>query len=216
MICEKSLVFYIVRHGQSWGNIEDSPSFDYLKEDPPLTPLGRTQAQKLVNRFENCRIDKIYSSTLIRTVETAYPVAEKFGKNIIMIPALVEKSTNLGGLNPELIPGEYPLAVFSHDLSPAFSIRPYGHEESEEVQERAERVVREITAEAVDGECILISDHGTFYSYLCRALLGLNLSADFRWQVDNASVTVIRYEKGEKPKLCYMNDVRHLSPDEIT
>ena len=71
------LELYIIRHGQSMGNIErntDGLSHEEL-HDPRLTDLGKKQAIACGERFKNTEFDAVYSSALLRAVETATEAA---------------------------------------------------------------------------------------------------------------------------------------------
>lgn len=64
---EKMLEVYFVRHGQSEANRQN---VEAGWSDTPLSALGRQQAMKAAGLFEGIRLDKIYSSDLVRAVET--------------------------------------------------------------------------------------------------------------------------------------------------
>lgn len=51
--------------------------------DPSLSEVGRERAQALVHVLEGVELDAIHSTPLKRTLETAGPVAERFGLNVI-------------------------------------------------------------------------------------------------------------------------------------
>jgi broad specificity phosphatase PhoE len=59
---------YLIRHGQTTGDIEDRFGGDY---DDHLTALGETQAEKLAGELTKLNIEKIYYSPKIRAIETA-------------------------------------------------------------------------------------------------------------------------------------------------
>lgn len=188
----KKLTLYIVRHGQSTGNLQKQLT-GYEADDPPLTELGLLQAERLVSRFEKGSIDLIFCSPLTRAVSTVKPLADYSGLPVHLLTDLVEKGTaDKNGLG---FPGET--------------------ETSEEAFQRAQRAVSEIASLSSDGDRVLIGTHGTFSSFLIRALLGIDRE-DFRIKCDNASVTEIALFIDALPKLCYLNDVRHLGKDEIT
>jgi 2,3-bisphosphoglycerate-dependent phosphoglycerate mutase len=66
----------LVRHGESAAAVEGQ-SFP-LKDghgDPPLHPQGRIQADQVGERLRHERIDAIYVTSLVRTHETAAPLA---------------------------------------------------------------------------------------------------------------------------------------------
>lgn len=69
-------MLYIIRHGQTTGDLEDRYGGNY---DDRLTELGRKQAQELAGKLENEGIQKIFASTLIRAKETAQILGENLG-----------------------------------------------------------------------------------------------------------------------------------------
>jgi broad specificity phosphatase PhoE len=78
---------YLARHGQSeWNN--QSRVTGQL--DPTLTAKGRLQSQALADCLRGEVLDAIYSSTLVRTVETATPTAVASGLPIAREAALCE------------------------------------------------------------------------------------------------------------------------------
>lgn len=75
---------YIIRHGESQGNI----GLDI--EDPKLTELGEKQAELLALRLRNIKFDAILSSPLTRAIQTATPLSELQGTPITIIHSLHE------------------------------------------------------------------------------------------------------------------------------
>ncbi|HEX8291434.1 MAG TPA: histidine phosphatase family protein, partial [Pyrinomonadaceae bacterium] len=66
----------LIRHGQSRGNAErrfggHSPT--------PLSELGRRQAEATARALANERVTAVYSSDLLRAVQTAEPLARAAG-----------------------------------------------------------------------------------------------------------------------------------------
>ena len=61
---------YLARHGQSEDNIVDR-----IGGNAPLTSQGREQAQAMAAHFADRRIPYIFTSALLRTIETATPTA---------------------------------------------------------------------------------------------------------------------------------------------
>ena len=70
----------LVRHGQSEDAVEGQ---DFARfeghADPPLSALGREQAQRLAARLVTEHIDAVYVTSLRRTAETAAPLAAATG-----------------------------------------------------------------------------------------------------------------------------------------
>ena len=97
---------YLVRHGQSAGNAEGrfgghSPT--------PLSDLGKEQAEITAQYLAKERIDAIYSSDLIRAVQTAEPLAELLDLPIIKTSAFRERKVGvLEGLTFDESKAKYP------------------------------------------------------------------------------------------------------------
>lgn len=69
----KQTTIYIVRHGQADFNLRQI--IGGTLDPNPLTAKGEEQARKLGEKFRNIKIDKIYSSDLLRAQKTAAIIA---------------------------------------------------------------------------------------------------------------------------------------------
>jgi probable phosphoglycerate mutase len=79
---------YLVRHGQtSWNNIGRAQGHT----DISLDSEGVEQAAKLASAFEGVIVDRVVSSDLARSVETATPVAKAVGVPLRLMPELRER-----------------------------------------------------------------------------------------------------------------------------
>lgn len=78
---------YIIRHGESQGNVGQDV------ENPRLTEFGQKQAELLALRLRNVKFDAILSSPLTRAVQTATPLAELRGMPITVFDELYEVGT---------------------------------------------------------------------------------------------------------------------------
>jgi Histidine phosphatase superfamily (branch 1) len=81
-----SIVLDFVRHGESG----DMTVVNTMVPGPELTDTGEQQAQALVNVLSGSGIDDIYASTMIRSQETAAPLAEALNLPIQVLPGLNE------------------------------------------------------------------------------------------------------------------------------
>ena len=199
---QTELIF--VRHGESYGNVDLPNAPVFHPDDPPLTPHGLLQAEALASRFAPGDVDMIFASTLLRTIQTVYPTAQKLNMPIYLLPELMEQSTRLHTTDPKYAKEHYPLVVFRDEC---------GADVSDDTDQacfaRAEAVLRDILSRA-EGKRILIVTHGSFLGYLCRSALGISLPETFAWQVDNCSLTRIYLRESNIPKLSVANDTRHL------
>lgn len=78
---------YIVRHGESVGNIQG----DIFGVDPPLTPRGIQQAQALSLIFEKVTLHHVYASRLKRAHKTAQIIADKKNLSVSLHDGLRER-----------------------------------------------------------------------------------------------------------------------------
>lgn len=82
---------YITRHGETeWNTVRRMQG----QCDSPLTELGKKQALWLENRLVDTKIDRIYSSSLGRALDTANII--KGSRNIEIIPSDALKEIFLG------------------------------------------------------------------------------------------------------------------------
>lgn len=177
---EMYLQLYLIRHGESMGNIETDEAFD--KTNPPLTAHGRNQAKVLGERFAALENYTLYSSPLQRARDTAAQISE----NIIIDYDLLENGVRATENGFE----DY-------------------HESSEECYERAKKVVEKITMKHRNHENVIVVAHGMFLNQLIKAALNIPCEA-MRLSVYNASVTKINFCDGAPVKLALQNDVSHL------
>jgi probable phosphoglycerate mutase len=75
-----STELFLVRHGASADSVEGE-SFELVEGqgDPPLSEVGRHQAEQLALRLAQEPFDGLYVTTLRRTAETAAPLVERTG-----------------------------------------------------------------------------------------------------------------------------------------
>lgn len=81
---------YFVRHGESEANTLNI--FSNTGRKHPLTALGRTQAAELAGELEGIPFHAIYSSPILRAVETAVILSERLHAAMIQEDALREFS----------------------------------------------------------------------------------------------------------------------------
>lgn len=86
----RTITLTLVRHAESEANAAEIASTEV--PGPGLTPLGREQADKLANELSANRYDGIYASQMIRTQQTAAPMAKALGEQVTVLPGLNEIS----------------------------------------------------------------------------------------------------------------------------
>lgn len=101
---------YLIRHGQTTGDVEDRYGGAY---DDELTDKGKTQAQELANKLTNSDIQILFCSPMIRTKQTAEILKSKLDCEIKIVEDLKERNKNgiLTGMTKEEAKVKYPELV---------------------------------------------------------------------------------------------------------
>ncbi len=113
---------HVVRHGESVNNAGLAPV-----PDPPLTPLGRAQADWLGACWPDEAFDGLICSPLWRTLQTAEPLlATVRMERTVAWPALMEwnRSNPLDGHPPAEIAARPPAYQPLTPVQPAPALRP--------------------------------------------------------------------------------------------
>ena len=204
---------YLVRHGESEGNINGKFGQPF---DGPLSDLGEKQASMIAERAKNIDFDVIIASPSKRAFQTAEKISEKTGKEIVPSKLFVERRrpSELVGLSWEdekVV--EYVRLREENKNDPDFR---YSDEEVfVDLDKRA--------GEALDflkerkEENILVATHGIFM----KALLGKFVFEDKftpliwtaileKFQVGNTAVTLLEENEKGKWTIKTWNDQAHL------
>lgn len=212
---------YLVRHGESVGNT--IPGYSWC--DPELSERGHVQAKLLAEELNGINFTKIFSSPLLRTVQTISYTAKNHpdGPAVIeLLPELMEVGTNPdypGAPRNELFEIYDKLIIrSSSDTTKGSDV--LGDEKTPEIRmQRAKRVVKYLKENFSDDDTILISAHGTFNNYLLLAMLDFDYNIGFNFSQHNACISLVRYfvENGiDRTKAVFINNTRHLSKDLLT
>jgi probable phosphoglycerate mutase len=200
----------LARHGASADAIEGEP-FEMLegRGNPPLSPLGERQAELLAGRLASARFSRLYVTPLVRTQQTAAPLARATGLEPVVVADLVEVS--LGQWSD----GEYRLRVARGDPTVGrvhrqerWDLIP-GAEAKEVFTERIHRGMRAVALQTGPDRAAVCVVHGGVIAEVLHQLLGCMPFAFVH--VENASITrVVRLADGRWRVRCF-NDTAHLA-----
>jgi broad specificity phosphatase PhoE len=164
--------FVLIRHGE----VETSDLPDLGHNDPPLSDLGRRQAQAIALELDlpsrrGAGIEAVYSSPMRSAAETADVIADA-----LVLPS-PRVSDTLGTLTPEVLPEDGGLDAVAA------------------IQERAWSTV-ELLREQYDERAIvvLVSHELTVRALICRAL-SMPLTDLGRYHLDPASLSTIEFRR---------------------
>lgn len=201
---------YLARHGET----------DYHRnnrilgrKDEGLSARGREQARRLADYFGHRHLDAIYSSPLLRCLETAEPVSRAKGLPVQRVEGLVE--IDMGewdGMSLEEIFEMDPDRAAAW-LSRPGSVAIPGGESFQVVRERVSRAFREVLGDVEGGGDILMVSHGGPIRTILCEVLGLDTDRMFKMRIDLCSVSVLSFGEGDYPEnlmVVSVNDTCHL------
>ncbi len=84
----RSITLTFIRHAESAANAASMCNTDI--PGPSLTEQGQGQAEQLAHQLSRNNFDAVYASDMVRTQETAAPLAHALGKRVEILPGLRE------------------------------------------------------------------------------------------------------------------------------
>jgi len=203
---------YLIRHAESEGNLYRRANGHY---NGLVTDKGYRQIELLKNRFLEEKIEAVYSSDLIRTVETAKALSEPRNFEINKTEELREVCLGTWEDQPwgEIGYSDHEMNInFNHD--PA-NWHVSGCESYGNVGKRMLTYITE-TAKNHDGQTIAMFSHG----FAIRTLLCLlkeipSHETEKMPYCDNTAVTLLTYDNNEL-KIGFAGDNTHLGTKDST
>lgn len=163
---------HLVRHGETVWHDENKYTGH---TDIPLTNKGYEQANSLVAWARLLELGAIYTSDLIRSIETAKPMASALGLEVKKDSRLRE--VNFGeieGLSPQEMNLNFPEIRKSFLSFPADTILPQG-ESGRIALQRALPALREILSSNGQQDVVFVG-HGTLIRLIVCHFLGIELN----------------------------------------
>lgn len=200
---------YLVRHGQSGGNVSGT----FGGHSPtPLSELGLEQAEITAKALAKERINIIYSSDLLRAVQTAEPLAEKLGLEINKTSAFRERHVGvLEGLTFNESKQQYPkdyYALINRDINHKITDgESYRH-----LLRRGTSALKEIL-QTNKGKRVVIFSHTGAICYLTLYLIGAinRHTKQTPWLVtSNCGINRFEIRGRNNTRVLAINDTRHL------
>ncbi|MGD9375130.1 MAG: histidine phosphatase family protein [Anaerolineae bacterium] len=210
----------LVRHGQTAWNAGAGPERFRGRMDLPLDNVGRQQAHAVARRLANEPIADIYASPLLRTQQTAAPLARALGLPVQPHRGLLDIDYgHVQGLTHAEAATAYPELVARWRMSPSQASFP-GGEGLTAVQSRLLRLLDELVTRH-PGQTVVLFGHQIVNKVLACTLLDVDLSdrpvrheldrsLDRIWRLrqDTTGVSVFQQIGGAWQTLC-LNDVCH-------
>ena len=207
-------VLYLIRHGQSDFDSEEMLSTPRGEQfDPPLSALGREQAQKLAARL--LVMDPpavVYSSTMRRTRETIAPYAAATGIEVLEDPDLIEG--HVGEWERvsfrEILASDEGMLYRIRHQEPLWPHAP-GIEQLEPFRGRVVGAIERILERHTEGNVIVVCHGGVINAYLAP-ILGIDHAMFFL--PENTSLNGVVVD-GAVRRIRFLNDVLHLTDPDL-
>lgn len=218
------LELYIIRHGESLGNIGYNGRTDLtLKEsaDPILSEKGINQAIAAGEYLADIDLDAVYSSALMRAVRTAGEIIKKqpTEKPLYIHPVYTEMG----------IPEEYhavsmdellelcPTAEIADGVDPDSKLMESTAGSDEKgLFERGKRAIDYLRAKYKNGEKVAVVSHAAFITYMVFYIMGfIEKVPAFDIDFNNTGITKVKfYQEGTNKYgdivFEYINSTAHL------
>ena len=181
---------YLVRHGQSEGNVRE---LWYGSSDLPLTDLGREQAREAGEKLREAAFSACYASPLSRALDTAKLVMAGRPEPLRVVPDLREQ--HMGLFEPKSVPQirqEDPdffralMADWVH-VTP-----PEGEPFDTGLAPRVARVLDELVEKGED--CLIVAHNGPLV-FAISYLLGLPIEAAGRFYLKQGCYSMIEIDR---------------------
>jgi len=198
----------LIRHGET----DYSSQSRYCGfSNPPLNNKGIWQSKKLAAKLKEVRIDKVYSSDLIRAYETAKII---FGDNSIE-KTMDLREMNFGlfeGLKYEQIIEKYPELYIDWIDNPEKVKTPNG-EGLVALNKRVEKRLSFILSQHKGKTLAVVTHSGPIRVVLCKALK-FELKMFRQIEQELGALNIIDYAEESPPMVVKMNDISHFSAEE--
>jgi broad specificity phosphatase PhoE len=193
---------FLCRHGETEHN---DNGIVQGQMNTKINGKGKQQAKKLRDRLAEENIDKVYSSSMTRAVETAEIVAEPHDIEIEETEELKEvarakfEGERFEDLIEEIIKSE----------TEDYLWKPEGGESLEELKERGADFLNTIKEEHEGEQVVAISHRGTISSTLL-GILGHSSKNSYRINQENCSINKLTWKTYTGWSIHSVNDSSHL------
>lgn len=201
----KKTTLWLARHGETLWTVDDRFNG---KSDIALTDIGKTQAQCLGAYLEGRSLTAIYSSPLIRCVETAHLASLPSKLSPTIQPELIELDYGIwdGMLRTDII-NQYPEAWSNWTKDPAGVATPEG-ESGYNVLARVTPFIKELINHHIGQDILVIAHKAVNRLFLCD-ILGVP-PRNYRKRIGQSACALncVQWIENE-PRIMLMNSVMH-------
>ena len=167
---ERKCKITFIRHGSTIYSDENRLSDN--QNYPPLNEIGKIEAERIAQWVQkrSPKVDKIYTSSDLKTIQTCKYVANEYQKDFEIITGLhARKSGKWSGLNYEQIERQYPQELDSYHQDRA-NYGVDGGESNAQLCTRIHDKISELIAENIGKRIVIVANGDTIQAEICTAL----------------------------------------------
>ena len=192
----------LVRHGRTPSNV--GFLLDTAAPGADLDDLGREQADRLVERLLEQSIEAVFTSNLVRTQQTATPLAVARGLEIRVLPGLREVPAGEDEMSADAT--RYIGAMIAWGQGD-LTARVPGGEDAVEFLARFDAAIDEVVGSGV-ASAMVVSHGAALRSWAGGRVVGFN-EALGHGHLDNTAVIIVEGSPSEGWQLVELDGIRH-------
>jgi len=197
----------LIRHGETDWNLQGRFQGQI---DVPLNATGLAQAQRLAQRLAEEPVDVMLCSDLLRTQQTAAPLAARLGLTPQLQPLWREQHFGvLEGLDVPAIRAQYPDLWAQWTRHESGFALPGGAESNQAFHARVMQALQDLLARHA-GQRVVVVTHGGVLDMLWRTVRQLPLDGPRTCDIPNTGINRLRWDGG-RLHIEHWADAAHLS-----
>ena len=199
--------FFIIRHGETAWNVQGRFQG---QRDTDLNERGLDQSRRAAAYLAEHKFDTVASSPLRRALTLAEMIASQCGAKVEIVAPFTEINHGdwEGCLSTE-VRERWPKLLKTWHESPHTVVMPgEGGESLHAVQLRAVAAADDLAGRCSGDVCVVA--HDAVIKVLVCHFLNVPLSAFWRFQIANCSLTIVEKNTGKAPRMSLMGDAHYL------
>jgi len=218
---------YLIRHAESENNAR--PGYQRV-EDPPITAVGRLQAQYLATWTRTMKIDARITSPFLRTLQTTRAIIDAADADAVIVPVSIgpvaiwhnvferggcyrgyldDQREGGQGLGRSAILKHMPGAIVDDTISEAGWWGRDRETDAETLQRASDVITRLVETFGGSGKHVVAVIHAEFKRHLLAQMLHGLADAKQFGPLRNTGITKIDFD-GTRWRLDWLNSVSHL------
>lgn len=176
----------LIRHGETPSNVLGA--LDTARPGPGLTALGEAQAAAIPGALEHEAVDAVYASPLIRTQQTAAPLAESRGLEVRVVEGLEEIIAGRWEMHSDMPAVRAYMETASRWVVGDLDATLEGGESGHEFFARYDTAIERIAAGNPGGTVAAVSHGAAIRVWAAARISGIDLDDAAQWRIYNTGM----------------------------